>query len=89
MIIYPNAKINLGLNIVEKRKDGFHNIETVFYPVMWRDALEIIENKNATKEIEFSSSGLTIEGNPENNLIVKAYTLLNKEFSGRQPLAFP
>ena len=68
MIIYPNAKINLGLN-------------TVFYPVMWRDALEIIENKNATKEIEFSSSGLTIEGNPENNLIVKAYTLLNKEFS--------
>ena len=42
MIDFPNAKINLGLNVVEKRADGFHNIETVFYPIQWKDALEII-----------------------------------------------
>ena len=41
MITYPNAKINLGLNIVEKRPDGYHNLETVFYPINLQDALEV------------------------------------------------
>jgi 4-diphosphocytidyl-2-C-methyl-D-erythritol kinase len=51
MICFPNAKINLGLNITEKRSDGFHNIETVFYPIGWNDALEVIVNTNSQTRI--------------------------------------
>jgi 4-diphosphocytidyl-2-C-methyl-D-erythritol kinase len=76
MIAFPNAKINLGLNIIEKRKDGYHNIESVFYPVMWQDVLEIIEYK----KLEFSTSGIQIPGNPNDNLCVKAYKMLNKDY---------
>ena len=82
MICFPNAKINLGLNIIEKRADGFHTIETVFYPVAWCDALEIIENTSyqaGSGKISFSMSGLEVAGNPEDNLICKAYHLLDKE----------
>lgn len=68
MISFPNAKINIGLNIVEKRTDGFHNIESVFYPVQWCDVLEI----TPAKEFEFKSTGLTILGDDNNNLCVKA-----------------
>ncbi len=82
MITYPNSKINLGLKVLEKRKDGFHHLESVFLPVPWCDALEIIENKKVTSEkVVFSSSGLTIEGGIDNNLCVKAYHLLDAEFS--------
>ena len=52
MIDFPNAKINLGLNVVEKRADGFHNIETVFYPIQWKDALEIIPSDQFDLEIK-------------------------------------
>jgi len=75
MLSFPNAKINLGLNIIEKRPDGFHNIESVFYPIGWSDVLEIIRSD----AFAFSSSGLEIPGDPENNLIVKAYHLLKQE----------
>ena len=54
MICFPNAKINLGLNITEKRADGFHNIETVFYPIKWNDALELIESKNLEVKTDIS-----------------------------------
>src|SRR5246127_3051035 len=80
MICFPNAKINLGLNIVEKRSDGFHNIETVFYPINWCDALEVIENKKFQKgdeKINLSLSGIVVEGNTQDNLITKAYKLLD------------
>lgn len=73
MLVFPNAKINLGLHIVSKRSDGFHNIETVFYPVSWCDALEVIENTESSLEFEFSQSGLTIEGKAENNLLYKTW----------------
>jgi 4-diphosphocytidyl-2-C-methyl-D-erythritol kinase len=79
MIRFPNAKINLGLQIVEKRADGYHNIETVFYPVNWCDALELIESKNAPGNCSLKTSGLPIDGNPADNLLLKAYTLLNKK----------
>lgn len=69
MVLYPNAKINLGLNIVEKRSDGYHNIESVFYPVPLADKLEINENKRLT----FSTSGIELDSNPENNLVLQAY----------------
>lgn len=78
MIIFPNAKINLGLRVLEKRADGYHNIDSVFYPVKWEDALEIVENNNAgNKKIEFSQSGIIPEGNSEDNLVVKAYRALD------------
>ena len=80
MVSFPNAKINIGLNVVEKRTDGFHNIETVFLPVSFKDVLEIIVSDNKTDVIEFTSSGIEIDGGITNNLCVKAYHLLKKEF---------
>lgn len=76
MVTFPNGKINLGLNIVNKRKDGYHDIETVFYPVKFEEAIEVIEKK----DIRFSLTGLAIEGDQENNLSIKAFHLLKKDF---------
>jgi 4-diphosphocytidyl-2-C-methyl-D-erythritol kinase len=76
MISFPNAKINLGLYITEKRQDGFHNLETVFFPVGWSDALEFV----LADKFQFTASGIPISGDPEANLVVKAYRLLQKDF---------
>jgi 4-diphosphocytidyl-2-C-methyl-D-erythritol kinase len=76
MIIFPNAKINIGLNIVSRREDGYHDLETVFYPVKINDALEIIE----ADKLSFQSSGLEIPGRVEDNLCIKGYHLLKKDF---------
>jgi 4-diphosphocytidyl-2-C-methyl-D-erythritol kinase len=78
MICFPNAKINLGLNITEKRSDGFHNIETVFYPIGWNDALEVIVNTNSQQEFNLHLSGLAIAGNIEDNLLYKAYQIIKQ-----------
>ncbi len=78
MIAFPNAKINLGLDIIGKRTDGFHNLETVFYPINLCDALEIIKTPNTATS--FKSSGLKIPGELKNNLCLKAYELLKEEF---------
>jgi len=79
MICFPNAKINLGLNIVEKRTDGFHNIESIFYPVKGlNDILEVIENVDSTENI-FTSSGIEIPGNADDNLIMKALKLIAEQ----------
>lgn len=75
MIIFPNAKINIGLNITERRPDGYHNLETIFYPVKINDVLEIIESD----ELGFESSGLPIPGRMEDNLCIKAWHLLKKD----------
>ena len=82
MILFPNCKINLGLNILEKRSDGYHNIETIFYPIPLTDILEIVEynQQPRTVFIPFSASGLAIEGDLASNLCLKAYTLLKKDF---------
>ncbi|MHB8260524.1 MAG: 4-(cytidine 5'-diphospho)-2-C-methyl-D-erythritol kinase [Bacteroidia bacterium] len=84
MIYFPNAKINLGLNITEKRSDGFHNIETVFYPINWCDTLEATENKNyqAGKEkLNLTITGVSIDGNARDNIIHKAYNLLDAKYN--------
>jgi len=81
MIQFPNCKINLGLSILEKRTDGFHSLETVFYPVALKDCLEIVlykDSKNNT--VEFTSSGNPIPGDISGNLCIKAYHLLKKDF---------
>lgn len=77
MISFPNAKINIGLNVVSKRTDGYHNLETIFYPVKLADALELTESDNTA----FSTSGIEIDGKPENNLVFKAYQLLQNDFN--------
>jgi 4-diphosphocytidyl-2-C-methyl-D-erythritol kinase len=79
MLVFPNAKINLGLNVTGKRPDGFHDIETVLIPVDFRDVLEIIPG--GEQEVEFRQSGLTVPGKPEENLCLRAYHLLKNEFS--------
>jgi len=76
MISFPNAKINLGLFVTEKRPDGYHNLETVFFPVGWNDALEIA----FSEELVFTSSGIEIAGPAESNLVMKAYRLLSEDF---------
>ena len=80
MILFPNSKINLGLHILRKRNDGFHDLETVFYPIPLSDALEIIEAENIRAETTITTSGRAIDGNVEENICIKAYKLLQKEF---------
>ena len=80
MICFPNAKINIGLRILEKRPDGYHNIESVFYPVGWCDVLEAIKMEGFGK-IELHLSGIPVPGRTNNdNLCVKLYKLLLKKY---------
>jgi 4-diphosphocytidyl-2-C-methyl-D-erythritol kinase len=83
MILFPNAKINLGLRILHKRHDGYHELQTIFYPIKGiSDVLEIVRNQehDTIEDIIFSASGLTISGSLEQNLCIKAYYLLKKDF---------
>lgn len=82
MICFPNAKINLGLHILNKREDGYHNLESLFIPIPLCDSLEIIPAKNPLIEsFNFKSYGLNVHGELENNLIYKAWKLLSKKFN--------
>src|SRR5690554_5820188 len=78
MICFPNAKINLGLNIVSRRPDGYHNLETIFYPIGLKDGLEIVvnEDKSSTNAYRLYKTGLHIKGNHSNNLVIKALELI-------------
>ncbi len=76
MVVFPNAKINLGLQILRERKDGYHDIASCFVPVPYCDVLEIIESK----KFGFTASGVSIPGKPKENLCVRAYHLLQKDF---------
>ncbi|MES2650073.1 MAG: 4-(cytidine 5'-diphospho)-2-C-methyl-D-erythritol kinase [Bacteroidota bacterium] len=81
MLVFPNCKINLGLNIVGKRTDGYHNLETIFYPIPYFDALEIIKAPGAGEDPDFTTSGLPVSGNINSNLCIKAWQLLQQDFS--------
>jgi len=76
MVVFPNCKINLGLRILRKRSDGYHDLETVFYPIAIKDVLEIT---HAT-ELNFTAYGSPIPGDAQNNLCLKAWQLLKKDF---------
>lgn len=79
MIYFPNCKINIGLNVVEKRSDGFHNIETLFYPIPLEDVLEIRPKQEGKTEI--IATGLPIESNSSgDNLCIRAYRLIREDF---------
>lgn len=98
MIVFPNCKINLGLNIVSKRNDGFHNLETVFYPITIQDVLEIVDTSSiqktdissthsiTTSAFNCTTTGLSIQVNVEDNLCYKAYYLLKRDFSQLPPI---
>jgi len=75
MVSFPPCKINLGLSVLSKRADGYHNLQTCFFPIPWHDVLEIIR----AETFHFTSTGNTIAGNPDENLCVKAYRLLKNE----------
>lgn len=75
MIVFPNAKINLGLNIISKRPDGYHELETCFYPIPWKEVLEVVPSEAQ----QFSSTGIQIPDDGQ-NIIEKAYQFLSKEF---------
>ncbi len=89
MVVFPNCKINLGLHVLRKRADGFHDIETCFYPVMWTDILEVVPNHASGAPLfQFSSSGRLILDtttdavplDPQNNIIYKAYGLIKAHY---------
>ena len=83
MINFPIAKVNLGLNVVEKRPDGYHNLETVFYPVPIKDALEVQVMDDAFPsdyDCDLKVTNITIDGDEQRNLVVRAYQLLKKDF---------
>lgn len=86
MITFPNAKINLGLNIIEKRPDGYHNLETIFYPINLQDALEVAKRDNDSKEYTLRVCGTSLEIDDEDNLVVKAYKLLKKDHPQMLPI---
>lgn len=79
MLSFPNAKINIGLNIVKKRTDGFHNIETIFYPIPLTDGLEITNSDK--KEYSFSSSGIPILIEDSANIVCKAFELIRSRYN--------
>lgn len=78
MLVYPNAKINIGLNIVAKRPDGYHNLETVFYPINLCDSLSI--EKSSSGKTTLSVDGIRPEGDVKDNLVMQAYRMLEREF---------
>ena len=80
LVVFPNCKINLGLHILNKRTDGFHDLETIFYPLPFKEALEVILEEDETKEINLTSTGLPINLTSANNICIKAYQLLKTDF---------
>ncbi|NCI45947.1 4-(cytidine 5'-diphospho)-2-C-methyl-D-erythritol kinase [Sediminibacterium soli] len=80
MILFPNCKINLGLHITRKREDGYHDLETIFYPLAWQDALECIQGAGGDEAVSLTTSGIPVSAAPEQNLCVKAWHLLKKDF---------
>ena len=78
MLFFPNAKINIGLHIVKKRKDGYHNLSTVFYPISLTDVIEFVPAK--TSRTGWKNTGIKVSGKLQDNLIIKAYNLLKQDF---------
>lgn len=80
MYTLPNAKINIGLNVVAKRNDGYHDLQTVFYPIPLTDSLELKDGSRWDEACTLVVSGLKVEGAKEDNLVYKVFTSLQKEF---------
>jgi 4-diphosphocytidyl-2-C-methyl-D-erythritol kinase len=76
MLLFPNCKINLGLDVISKRDDGYHNLKTVLFPIPWCDVLEILP----AEKMSFITSGLQVNGDVNQNLCLKAYHLLSEVY---------
>ena len=86
MILFPPAKINLGLNVLFKREDGYHELETVMVKTPLTDVLEIVPSD----EFQFTQTGLTIPGDNQDNLCVQAFQLIQKEYKiPKKPIKYP
>lgn len=92
MVVFPICKINLGLHVLNKRADGYHDLSTVFYPIPFTDALEIIRSNHdndtlsdVVSSLQFSQSGIVIQGDALSNLCVKAYHLLKDAYPNQIP----
>lgn len=81
MITFPHAKINIGLQVTERRPDGYHNLDTVFYPIPINDALEVIVADGADYDCRIHISGIDLAGDPDTNLVVRAYRLLAADYT--------
>jgi 4-diphosphocytidyl-2-C-methyl-D-erythritol kinase len=86
VIVFPNCKINLGLNVLQKRSDGFHDLETIFYPLALQDALEIIAAPLSEQDAQLAVSGLSLDTVAQNNSCLKAYHLLKKDYPELPPV---
>lgn len=86
MICFPNAKINLGLHIVEKRSDGYHNLETIFLPIGMKDALEVIPSPGLTTPFEWKNSGRQIDIAVEKNICIQALNLIRNQYPDLPPV---
>lgn len=85
MIVFPHCKINLGLQILRKRSDGYHDLATIFYPVALTDCLEVIADPSVQEDPEFTQTGLEIAAGHAENLCVRAYRLLKADFPALPP----
>jgi len=81
MTFFPNAKINIGLRIVSRREDGFHNIETIFYPVMLNDALEFVSEDSGSDSDSLTVTGFATDCRMQDNLVIRAVNMLRKSFN--------
>lgn len=79
MITFPNAKINIGLYVTSRRPDGYHNLETLFYPIELRDILEIVPAKG--EQTTLTVTGIAVDGDTEQNLVMRAYRLLQSTYN--------
>ena len=80
MLSFPNAKLNLGLHIIARRPDGYHELETTFVPLPWTDVLEVLPTPDAHPATTLALTGRPVPGDPASNLCLKAYDLLKADF---------
>ncbi|MFT3827833.1 MAG: 4-(cytidine 5'-diphospho)-2-C-methyl-D-erythritol kinase [Chitinophagaceae bacterium] len=80
VIVFPNCKINIGLHITRKREDGYHDLQTIFYPLPLKDMLEVATRSDQQQPVKFTMSGLPVAGDASNNLCLKAWQLLKTDF---------
>ena len=79
MLLFPNAKINFGLYVVAQRNDGYHNIESILWPVPWKDVLEVVPAQD--RKFQFIQTGIPLQVNEESNLVVKVWNYMQVKFS--------
>lgn len=85
MILFPNAKINLGLNVARRRSDGYHDIETLFYPIGWCDVLEVVDGPEGEERVTLTVTGRSVDCPTERNLVWRAAMAFREATGSRCP----